>query len=374
MSSRGFFTIEEVTREESAGQRDPSLDMLRCIACFLVCALSAFWLAMPQRYGTLAGVGTEELSHMIVYYCILGTPAILFMMLTGALMLSPQHPVSMKRLWLVKIPKLAAAYILWCLIYELYRIYMMDPQPEITARFLVQMWFAEPGHLWYLPVCIVLYMLVPILRKIAESDNRRIFAYLCLMFACAMALNTLYLRQTAAEGLYMIPALEKAPIDVFCQALVWMLYGYILYHFRPGIGLRILIYLLGIAAAAGEFLFTMRNPEYAMDFLPSSPLSLFTIFAFFKNTAGFCFIISVFSEKRFSKAGAWLIGKCSRCTFMIYLLHWLILSALYDHQVLFGSGLTAWERIWIYAAIAFAAGILPSLLLQAVFRDRRQIS
>ena len=46
----------------------------------------------------------------------------IFLMLTGALMLDPRRELTIRQLWLRKIPRLLAALLAWALIYRLWRM------------------------------------------------------------------------------------------------------------------------------------------------------------------------------------------------------------------------------------------------------------
>ena len=174
------------------GRRDWSVDVLRCISCFMVCALHASWMTMPAIYG-LVEPGSFDWVSGAAYRVIFGSPTVLFVMVSGIFFLSPERHVTAGKIWRKNVLKMTFAYIFWCLVYALYRIYFQSPQPiDLTPQILITQWLHQERHLWYIPMIIGLYILVPILRPITASRDTKMFRYLIIIFAGGLVLNTIY--------------------------------------------------------------------------------------------------------------------------------------------------------------------------------------
>ena len=173
MSKEGFFRVEQVPPMFGGGRRDWSVDVLRCVSCFMVCGLHAF--IFSQRYDIATGVGPSPWTDYLVMRMFFGSPTVLFVMVSGIFFLSPERNVTASKVWKKNVIKMAGAYVFWSFVYAVYRIHMMNPQPEITPAFFVREWLVEPYHLWYIPMIIGLYIMCPVFRPITATRDTRLF-------------------------------------------------------------------------------------------------------------------------------------------------------------------------------------------------------
>ena len=111
------------------GERDYSVDMMRCISCFMVvaihvCAWFMGWFPYDE---------TQAISSTWIGLAILKSSTVsatnLFLMISGIFFLSPERNVTISKVWSKNILKLACAYIVWSVIYALLRIYYLYPRP-----------------------------------------------------------------------------------------------------------------------------------------------------------------------------------------------------------------------------------------------------
>ena len=89
-----------------------------------------------------------------------------FVMISGTLFLDPEREVPIQRLFGRNILKLVVALVFWSAAYAVTYsgIYLHESPRDILEYFL-----QGHVHLWYLPMLIGLYLLVPLLRKITAS-------------------------------------------------------------------------------------------------------------------------------------------------------------------------------------------------------------
>ena len=262
MSKEPFFSVEKVPPMFLGGHRDWSVDVLRCLSCFMVCGLHAFIFA--YRYGIYSDVGPADWTYIFVYRMIFSSPTVLFVMVSGIFFLSPERNVTAAKVWKKNVLKMTGAYIFWSLIYALYRIHLMDPQPDITPQYFVHQWLIEPYHMWYIPMIIGLYIICPIIRPITATGDTKLFRYIIMIFVGALIVSTIYnwpgLPYSEA---YLDTAIEKTPMALICQYPFWMIFGWIAYTYRPTKRFRYLIYALGVAALIAGIWFNDAEIQYS---------------------------------------------------------------------------------------------------------------
>ena len=147
--------------------------------------------AMPYRDYHVVAIGTNDWYGMAFYVTLFASPTVLFVMVSGIFFLTPQRNVTARKIWSKNVPKMACAYVFWCLIYALYRIHMMDPQPEFTAKLLLTEWIVQPTHLWYIPMIIGLYILTPFFRCITKLADGKLYRYGLALFLGALLINSI---------------------------------------------------------------------------------------------------------------------------------------------------------------------------------------
>lgn len=98
----------------------------------------------------------------------------IFVMISGALFLNPDRRVTWRSLSRQKIPHLFLLYIFWWVAY--FFLYVaLDLRPFTRAAFL-----KPTVHLWFLPMLIGLYLIVPFLRQLVK--NKRHICYFLILW------------------------------------------------------------------------------------------------------------------------------------------------------------------------------------------------
>ncbi len=364
---KSFFSFEKVEPMFGSGRRDLSVDVLRCLSCFIVCGIHASNMTYTYNVG---GTGQDEWMHHEFYRMLFASPTVLFIMVSGIFFLSPERDVTAPSVWKKNILKMACAYAFWSLMYALFRIHNMVSRPEITMEFFLNQWLYQQNHLRYIPMIIGLYMICPILRPITATYDRRLFRYIVLLFIFGMCLWTLYYFPpfTGEESL-MRMFLDKTPMLLLCQYPMWMLIGWIAYTYRPGKRFRIALYILGAVVIVIGFLVNVRfglDPENYDGF--ASTTQKFSIFTFVKNMALYYFVICFFRDFRFSERAERILKKWSDCTLLIYLSHYMILYILHNNGVFYDQGVSPWAGVWLTALVAYFGGGAFALIVHVCGR------
>lgn len=95
----------------------------------------------------------------------------LFVMISGAIFLNPKKNISIKNILKKYIPRLLFAYLFWLVVYAL----------------IAPTWSVPYYHLWFLPMLIGVYLLIPITRKIASDE--RVLQYAVVVWHLFISAN-----------------------------------------------------------------------------------------------------------------------------------------------------------------------------------------
>ena len=107
-------------------------------------------------------------------------------MCSGALMLDPDKPLPMKKLYGRSILRLGLALLFWAAVYGLFRLAdARDLAPAALWELfkdLVQ--FRHEGHLYFIQIMLLVYALLPVTRLLVQKASRRQLEYALLIWFC----------------------------------------------------------------------------------------------------------------------------------------------------------------------------------------------
>ena len=351
------------------GERDYSVDLVRSFSCLMVVAIHASGLMMARiPYDAAAGVSGDWL-HLALMRCTTVAATNIFLMISGIFFLSPERNVSISKVWSKNILKLATAYVLWCMIYSYVRITYLWGQEFDWSQFWQETVNRE-NHLWYIPMMLGIYVMVPLMRVFTAHAERKHYIYLIWLMIGAMALNSVKTFSTqypygGSEN--VIHIINDTPAPLICQFPFYCILGYYLYTYRPKTGTRILLYILGIA---GILMMTWITTFFYVEKGIADPYQVqgkFELYVLAKNTAIFVFILSVFSKVRMGKGFKKVLSKVSAATLFIYLVHMMYLNVFLHEEWLLDSGLSYFKIALIYTGVIyFSAFIISFMFLQLI--------
>ena len=221
------------------------LENLRILACVLVVGVhvSAFCLELlpvdSLRFFVMNGLDCLS---------ILGVP--LFVMISGALLLSPDYPEDTKKLYGRKIPKLIFLYFFWLCFYNIINfienstvLNFENVKQEIVLNTLLGKGIY---HLWYLPMMVILYLLVPFLKSFAADKGKCIlFCLFCfgysVFFPTILKFDFPY--RTIVESLY-----TQFDCSAFGGYAGYFMLGHLLHEYLPALS-RKKMFATGFAGA-----------------------------------------------------------------------------------------------------------------------------
>lgn len=145
-------------------KRSNYYDYLRILASFgvMIIHLSA------QKFRSI-NVYSDEWQVRNFYDSIVRWTVPVFVMISGALFLGRE--ISLEKLYTRYIPRLAVSYILWSFIYSISVGYNFR---EHKIK-----WLTGHYHMWYVPMCIGLYIMLPIVKQIVL--NKQVTYYYLLI-------------------------------------------------------------------------------------------------------------------------------------------------------------------------------------------------
>lgn len=351
------------------GERDYSVDLMRSISCLMVVAghMSGFLISWCMRSDTIAI--TDQWLGVTTIRCLAVSATNLFLMISGIFFLSPERNVSISKIWSKNILKLAMAYVVWSMIYALLRIFYTNPQPFSVETFIHET-ITQEFHLWYIPMMLGIYVLVPIMRLFTINAERKHYIYVIWLMVAAITLNTV----KTFNGIFDFPfatsvntIIDYTPTALICQYPFYCILGYYLYTYKPKFKTRIVIYGLGVLGVV--FLVFSSIVAYCKTGDPCSNdlLDKFTIGVLAKNTALFVFIITFFSSVNFSSKCKKILSKISAATLFIYLSHVVLMYVFFHEGWLIGEGNNLVITCCIYTITIYCAGFVFSyIFLQSI--------
>ena len=285
------------------------LDVLRTFAVFCMIVLHT---ASKQLWAV--PTVSFEWQVLNVYDSLVRFCVPVFVMISGALLLNPDRNISLKRMFKKNILRISIAYFFWSFCYAVYtsKIYL-DFNVDTLYAFLKNT-IAGHYHLWFIPVIIGLYIIIPILRKI--TTDRKITEYfLVLSFIFTMVLPALKL---------LFPKFNVI-LNLFDTSMrMEFVVGYTLYFvaghyfctYEFAKRTKRIIWLLGLLSVFFTIIMTSMTSIEAQkpiqtwysNLLPNTALTSFAVFLLFK-------------EIQFAKLNSPNVVILSNLCFGIYLVH-----------------------------------------------------
>ncbi len=276
-----------------------------------------------------------------------------FLMVSGALFLDGTRKIEV--ILKKNVLRMMTAFVFWSAVYIIYSYREVD-------RFSVNivMDFVEGHfHMWFLYAISGLYLAVPILRTVVESDKvRSYFLILALVFSVLIPNIAAVIGVRIETGVYILGGiLNQLQIPAITVYAFYFVLGYYLNNTEIPQIWRKRIYVLGIFG-----LLTTIVISSAASLLKQTPVSDFyecnTVNVLFMSTAVFVYAKYHFSYGKLSEKGIAVMRKLSKYSFGAYLAHMLViyvLDSLFSYQIIGENPLiTIPVKCLIVSCISFA--------------------
>lgn len=296
----------------------PYLDYLRVFAAFAVILVHV----SAQNIGAVPLLSANWLT-LHLYNNAVRWPNWIFLMISGALLLDPQHSFSTAKLYRKNLLRIGTAFFFWSFLYALNEFF-----PCRDWRAALSAVFAGHYHMWFLFMIAGLYLLAPMFRQISSEQTLRYILLLLfglrffLPFSFSL-LRILHIPHTIFPLSLMSGLLSQIQSQIPSKEILYFLLGTYLVRFPPRKSLRIGLYASAVFSylfTIGIILFTQTHPgsmEQPFDFALTDLLMTAAIFLFFKQ------VISDAPSKahRFFRL-------LSASSFGIYLVHPFVIDTL----------------------------------------------
>jgi surface polysaccharide O-acyltransferase-like enzyme len=125
-------------------------------------------------------VGTPAWLCALFWASITHVSVSLFLMASGTLLLDPDRPLTLRKLYTKNFPRLLAALLFWAACYKLFGLLLWR---QLSAASLLQaakevVLFRHEEHLYYLHIMLLVYAFLPVTRLVARHASRRQLQYL----------------------------------------------------------------------------------------------------------------------------------------------------------------------------------------------------
>ena len=231
---------------ENKSERISYIDYLKVLATFCVIVIHVCATAWYDIDSNSSGWKMIHLYDSLARWCV---PA--FVMASGALFLSRDIPI--KELYRKYILRLALAYIGWAVFYGIFssRAVVDVMVHTITGHY----------HLWFLPMLIGLYMLIPVFRLLVQKENALKYSIALLVLFSLIIPSIMNLRQAFLGENAILDAADQlissfGPVSV-AGFSVYYLSGYYLYTHKLSHRKKRFTYVLGAVGFLYTFFVTI---------------------------------------------------------------------------------------------------------------------
>lgn len=330
------------------------LDLLRVTAIFCVMMIHALTSQFDEA--EVAGVNWNILNiyDSLCRFCV---PVLV--MISGVFFLDAKREYSIQKLLKQNVLRLVTAYFFWAFSYAFFDAFL--DYKTISAQFIksvIQNTFTGKYHLWFVSMMIGLYLFVPILRKIAESETLvRYFILLSFLF-CYVG-NFIILIPEIGETAKIV--LDKMSVTMAGGYTGYFFAGYYFYHFKIDKKTEHLIYALGAVSVCTTIAATYFLSKKA-GALDSSFYNYLFVTTCFYAWAVFLFFKNKMSKIKFSEKMQAVIARLSELSFGMYLVH-IFINAVCKKIGFTTTLFTPVLSVLIITAVVFAASFLISVVL-----------
>lgn len=337
-------------------KRNTSIDLLRILAAFSVVMLHASaqnWYTTP--------VATTEWFIINTYDALFRFGVPIFVMISGALFLSSPKAYDIKHLYQHNILRMFILYLTWSFGYGLYDCFKLG-FPYLTFADIFRKMLQGRYHLWFLPMIICLYMLIPILKTWVTHAGEKEIKYFTLLFFLFQVVRTTircYVFDTA-----ILNFMDGFKPDIICSYVGYFVLGYFLYQKGlPKQTAKLLYLAFPFCCLANIILSTALSRKYGV---PNGTVyDCYCLFTFLITVTLFHLFANVLRKKEYPAVVTTVISEISADTLGIYMLHIGIMESQLEF-ILYIKQMPAIYGVPLLAAVCFLLAMLPTMLIRRI--------
>lgn len=326
-----------------------SFDVLRIVAAFSIVAQH-----VGGQYWLSSFPSTEwEIRNLYISVAQWGVPV--FIMISGALFLSPDKPLDVKRLFSKNLLRIVYAFLFWSVIYVLVTEGVGQGWKVAFLSVL-----KGPPHFWFLYVLIGIYLTLPVLKAIAAQEKAfNYFVGLAIVttFVIPSLFNHLALFNQARTQVLAdyYDGFGLSSLNFITDFII----GHWLYSHTISSRMRKVIYLLAVLSVVGGLIGT-RWLSYRLGFCHGFFYDDLHPFILIQGVAVFVFLKDRF--KNLSPQWSRIVVKFSNYSFGIYLVHPLLMYIC----TYIGLSSSAFNVVWFVPVCIVLIFILSYLLVKLI--------
>lgn len=333
-----------------------NLDLLRILACFSVVMLhcaAQFWYKLPVTDTNWRIANSYDAVFRF------GVP--IFVMISGALFLSGSKEINIKRLYTHNILRLIIIYIVWSVVYGLFdcRAYSWE---ILTKGDILREILATRYHLWYLPMIVGIYMLLPILKTWITNAKKKELQYFLLLFLIFQVGKQTMLAIVDSEVVSYLWGLVN--LEMVCGYLGYFVLGYYIMHFGVEAKWRKWIYISGFLSVGANIFLGDYLAQKAGEPL-AEIYDSFGVFTFLIVVALFVFFACGLGNVNYGEKVSKVIKEISKATLGIFLMHLVFieyLEAFGFHSMMFAPAIC----IPLFAVCCFGVCMIIAAILRRI--------
>ncbi|MCR5736920.1 MAG: acyltransferase family protein [Eubacterium sp.] len=335
-------------------EREINTDILRIVAIFSVIVLHV----SAQKWSELDTASIEwntlNLYNGLVRWCV---PVLI--MISGSLFLTKNQ--SIKKIYKKNIFRIVTAFLFWTSFYASI-MWIEGAKKNEVMECLVK----GKYHLWFLPMIMGVYMIVPFLYKVV--NDKELFRYFCIlsfvfMFLIMEGIKLLQLKNRI-WGELVQSGINQFHLDCMLGFAFYFVIGYFFSSREKEIKWTKGIYIGGFIGFVLTIVLSSLLSLYlrsANDFFYGS----FTINVLLESIFVFCVFKKIFSNIKFSDTARRIIVHLSKYSFGIYLVHVFVLDML-EKKGLDTLGFNPIISVPVISIIVFLISLCISAVLNQI--------
>lgn len=312
-------------------KRNLTYDLLRIIFCFGVVLIH-----VNGNYLYSTDVNSYTFSILNIYTGLFRCSVLIFVMVSGAHFLDPKRDLTYNKLFKKYIFRAFISLVIFNTFYILYYHFFVNNQTNIIEGIklsIMRTFRGDPsgGQLWYLFLCLQLYLFTPILRIFVKGAKKRDIEYFLIfgfIFTIVIPTITNYWKFTALD--FKDYYAYEMGVDFSVGYYFYYMLGYYIKQYmsknKVSKLVKKIIYSLGVIGAMTTIIIANVLAIKAGYADLQRPYHYFSINVCFVSAA--VFVLANSEDKTYGKIGDKIIGYLSKRTFGIYLIHMFVLVLL----------------------------------------------
>lgn len=335
-------------------KRETELDILRIFALLMVILVHVCGMQVKKLPST-----DMDWRILVFLRAIVTWEVPVYVMISGRFFLDPKRNVSFGKIGKA-ILRLALAFILWDVIYQIYYI-AVGAYEDLNWKGILSEALAGPYHFWYLWMLVGMYAVTPFLRKIVL--DKKLTEYFLVLYLVFQFL-TEYGQTLPLIGSTVQAVLSKTHFHFTLGYSGYYVLGYYLYQYPISDKAEKTLYAVGaallIGAACGNTYRSIRegfeDVWYTQYLLPNIVIEAMAVYTF---------AVKRISGIRFSEKGIRWITALSDYSFGVYLIHALVIE-FYGHVGLTPTLVNPLVMVPVLTVLAYGTSHIAAVLLRKI--------